>query len=166
MESGFGELGDVNLVRAKLPKKLKKRRQIDIEDGPAAYVLLLYICLFLMCLIFFNVCRQKAVGETENFRMVESLHVGFTLQKEWILPKLFAYMAKLSLFLVCIPLCNLISHHSQFISTWISKLLQGITLFCTVCDDGSKFLQVRGVYRLSFSRGNTNHQPQDLGSCL
>ena len=37
MESGFGELGDVNLVRAKLPKKLKKRRQIDIEDGPAAY---------------------------------------------------------------------------------------------------------------------------------
>lgn len=117
MESGFGELGDVNLVRAKLPKKLKKRRQIDMEDGPAAYVLLLYICLFLMCLIFFNVCRQKAVGETENFRMVESLHVGFTLQKEWILPKLFAYMAKLSLFLVCIPLCNLISHHSQFIST-------------------------------------------------
>ncbi|MCE2055411.1 hypothetical protein HAX54_042536 [Datura stramonium] len=37
MESSFGELGDVNLVHAKLPKKLKKRRQIDMEDGPAAY---------------------------------------------------------------------------------------------------------------------------------
>ncbi|KAF3673383.1 Crooked neck-like protein 1 [Capsicum baccatum] len=37
MESSFGELGDVNLVRAKLPKKLKKRRQIDMEDGPAMY---------------------------------------------------------------------------------------------------------------------------------
>uniref|UniRef100_M1A878 Crooked neck protein n=1 Tax=Solanum tuberosum TaxID=4113 RepID=M1A878_SOLTU len=34
MESNFG---DANLVRAKLPKKLKKRRQIETEDGPAAY---------------------------------------------------------------------------------------------------------------------------------
>uniref|UniRef100_A0A5B7ADN5 Putative crooked neck-like protein 1 n=1 Tax=Davidia involucrata TaxID=16924 RepID=A0A5B7ADN5_DAVIN len=37
MESDFGELGDVNLVRVKLPKKLKRRRQIEIEDGPAGY---------------------------------------------------------------------------------------------------------------------------------
>ncbi|WMV20643.1 hypothetical protein MTR67_014028 [Solanum verrucosum] len=37
MENNFGELGDANLVRAKLPKKLKKRRQIETEDGPAAY---------------------------------------------------------------------------------------------------------------------------------
>ncbi|KAG5570891.1 hypothetical protein H5410_060657 [Solanum commersonii] len=37
MESNFGELGDANLVLAKLPKKLKKRRQIETEDGPAAY---------------------------------------------------------------------------------------------------------------------------------
>ncbi|GKD74201.1 crooked neck-like protein 1 [Tanacetum coccineum] len=34
MESGFGELGDIELVRVKLPKKLKKRRQIEIDDGP------------------------------------------------------------------------------------------------------------------------------------
>ncbi|GKF53978.1 crooked neck-like protein 1, partial [Tanacetum coccineum] len=37
MESGFGELGDIELVRVKLPKKLKKRRQIEIDDGPAGY---------------------------------------------------------------------------------------------------------------------------------
>ncbi|KAK4724688.1 hypothetical protein R3W88_027467 [Solanum pinnatisectum] len=30
-------LGNTNLVRAKLPKKLKKRRQIETEDGPTAY---------------------------------------------------------------------------------------------------------------------------------
>ncbi|KAB1199460.1 Crooked neck-like protein 1 [Morella rubra] len=37
MESSFGELGDVGLVQAKLPKKLKKRRQIVTEEGPAGY---------------------------------------------------------------------------------------------------------------------------------
>ncbi|KAK4394693.1 Crooked neck-like protein 1 [Sesamum angolense] len=37
MESSFGEVGDVDLVRAKLPKKLKKRRQIETEDGPTGY---------------------------------------------------------------------------------------------------------------------------------
>ncbi|XAR55117.1 hypothetical protein NMG60_11030515 [Bertholletia excelsa] len=37
MESSFAELGDVNLVRVKLPKKLKRRRQIETEDGPAGY---------------------------------------------------------------------------------------------------------------------------------
>ncbi|KAG5582243.1 hypothetical protein H5410_052870 [Solanum commersonii] len=37
MESNFGELGNANLARAKLPRKLKKRRQIETEDGPAAY---------------------------------------------------------------------------------------------------------------------------------
>lgn len=67
MESGFGELGDVNLVRAKLPKKLKKRRQIDMEDGPAAYVLLLYICLFLTCLIFFIVAGKKQLRRHKIF---------------------------------------------------------------------------------------------------
>lgn len=36
-ESGFGELGDVGLVRAMLPKKLKRRREINTEDGSAAY---------------------------------------------------------------------------------------------------------------------------------
>ena len=38
MESSFGELGDVSLVQAKLPKKLKNRRQMVSEDGPAGYV--------------------------------------------------------------------------------------------------------------------------------
>lgn len=38
METSFGELGDVSLVQSKLPKKLKKRRQIVSEDGPAGYV--------------------------------------------------------------------------------------------------------------------------------
>lgn len=37
MESSFGELGDVGVVQPKLPKKLKKRRQILAEDGPAGY---------------------------------------------------------------------------------------------------------------------------------
>lgn len=38
MESSFGELGDVGIVQPKLPKKLKKRRPILAEDGPAGYV--------------------------------------------------------------------------------------------------------------------------------
>lgn len=38
MESSFGELGNIDLVRVKLPKKLKKRRQIETEEGPAGYV--------------------------------------------------------------------------------------------------------------------------------
>ncbi|KAM7485584.1 hypothetical protein LguiA_001593 [Lonicera macranthoides] len=37
LESSFGELGNVSVVLAKLPKKLKKRRQIETEDGPARY---------------------------------------------------------------------------------------------------------------------------------
>ncbi|XP_017223184.1 uncharacterized protein LOC108199742 [Daucus carota subsp. sativus] len=37
LESSIGELGDVSLVRAKMPKKLKKRRLIDTDDGPAGY---------------------------------------------------------------------------------------------------------------------------------
>lgn len=36
-ETKFGELGDPNSVRAKLPKKLKRRRQIENEDGPPGY---------------------------------------------------------------------------------------------------------------------------------
>lgn len=36
MESNFGELGDVSLVQTKLPKKLKKRRQIASYDGLSA----------------------------------------------------------------------------------------------------------------------------------
>lgn len=38
MEASFGEVGDVSLVQSKLPKKLKKRRSIITEDGPAGYV--------------------------------------------------------------------------------------------------------------------------------
>ncbi|CAK8538023.1 unnamed protein product [Lathyrus sativus] len=33
LEASSGELGDVSLVQSKLPKKLKKRRQISTEDG-------------------------------------------------------------------------------------------------------------------------------------
>ncbi|KAK6935487.1 HAT (Half-A-TPR) repeat [Dillenia turbinata] len=33
MEKSFGELGDVNLVQVKMPRKLKKRRQRVTEDG-------------------------------------------------------------------------------------------------------------------------------------
>ncbi|PPD87713.1 hypothetical protein GOBAR_DD15352 [Gossypium barbadense] len=32
-ESSFGELGDISIVQSKLPKKLKKRKQITSEDG-------------------------------------------------------------------------------------------------------------------------------------
>lgn len=35
IECSFGELGDMELVRAKLPKKLKKRRHIEINECPA-----------------------------------------------------------------------------------------------------------------------------------
>lgn len=42
LESSFGELGDVELARAKMPRKLKKRRNIETEDGPAGYA----ICFF------------------------------------------------------------------------------------------------------------------------
>ncbi|KAK9067586.1 hypothetical protein SSX86_011697 [Deinandra increscens subsp. villosa] len=38
MESSFGELGDIELVRVKLPKKLKKRRRIEIDDGYEEYI--------------------------------------------------------------------------------------------------------------------------------
>ncbi|GAB4857491.1 Crooked neck-like protein 1 [Ancistrocladus abbreviatus] len=37
MERGFGNLGDIGLVQAKMPKKLKKRRQLMTEDGPAGF---------------------------------------------------------------------------------------------------------------------------------
>ncbi|CAH9122332.1 unnamed protein product [Cuscuta epithymum] len=37
LESSFEDVGDVGLVRSKMPKKLKKRRQIETEDGPAGY---------------------------------------------------------------------------------------------------------------------------------
>ncbi|XP_021800008.1 crooked neck-like protein 1 [Prunus avium] len=37
VEASFGDLGDVSLVQSKLPKKLKKRRPIVTEDGPAGY---------------------------------------------------------------------------------------------------------------------------------
>ncbi|GJU13482.1 hypothetical protein Tco_1135878 [Tanacetum coccineum] len=36
-EATIRELGDIELVRVKLPKKLKKRRHIEIDDGPAGY---------------------------------------------------------------------------------------------------------------------------------
>ncbi|PKI51639.1 hypothetical protein CRG98_027941 [Punica granatum] len=37
LENSFGELGNVSLVQSKLPKKLKKKRQLMTEDGPAGY---------------------------------------------------------------------------------------------------------------------------------
>ena len=36
MESSFGELGNISLFQSKLPKKLKKRKQITSEDGGVA----------------------------------------------------------------------------------------------------------------------------------
>ena len=37
MEKEFGDLGDVNSVQAKMPKKLKRRRPIVTEDGPSGF---------------------------------------------------------------------------------------------------------------------------------
>ncbi|PON44317.1 hypothetical protein PanWU01x14_268200 [Parasponia andersonii] len=37
MEAGFGELGYVSIVQSKLPKKLKRRKQIMTEDGSAGH---------------------------------------------------------------------------------------------------------------------------------
>lgn len=63
IESSFGEFGDVNLVQSKLPKKLKKRRQIVSDDGlPTGYVAyskLIYAPLLthLNCYYIFRVCQ-------------------------------------------------------------------------------------------------------------
>ena len=38
MEASFGELGDISIVQSKLPKKLRRKRQLVAEDGPAGYV--------------------------------------------------------------------------------------------------------------------------------
>lgn len=38
VEASSGEIGDVNVVLSKLPKKLKKRRQVTSEDGSTRYV--------------------------------------------------------------------------------------------------------------------------------
>jgi hypothetical protein len=47
LEASSGELGDVSLVQSKLPKKLKKRRQVSsTEDGSSRYMLLTH-CLSL-----------------------------------------------------------------------------------------------------------------------
>ncbi|KAK3002087.1 hypothetical protein RJ639_020546 [Escallonia herrerae] len=54
MESSFGELGDVNLVKTKLPKKLKKRRYIEIEDGPAGQDHQLSVIFVLFIIAFAN----------------------------------------------------------------------------------------------------------------
>lgn len=37
MERSFGEVSDVGITQSKLPKKLKKKRQLVSEDGPAWY---------------------------------------------------------------------------------------------------------------------------------
>ncbi|KAK9114221.1 hypothetical protein Syun_021018 [Stephania yunnanensis] len=37
MESSFGSGGDVSIVQNKLPKKLKKRKEVISEDGPTGY---------------------------------------------------------------------------------------------------------------------------------
>ncbi|KAL8141607.1 hypothetical protein V2J09_014639 [Rumex salicifolius] len=37
MEKGFGELGDLTIVQSKMPKKLKRKRPITTEDGPAGF---------------------------------------------------------------------------------------------------------------------------------
>ncbi|KAI4373021.1 hypothetical protein MLD38_011191 [Melastoma candidum] len=37
VERSFGELGDVSSVQRKLPKKLKKKRPLETEDGPAGF---------------------------------------------------------------------------------------------------------------------------------
>ncbi|KAL2927792.1 Crooked neck-like protein 1 [Bienertia sinuspersici] len=37
MEKEFGEFGDVHLVQGKMPKKLKRRRPLMTEDGPAGF---------------------------------------------------------------------------------------------------------------------------------
>lgn len=43
VERSFGELGDVSSVQRKLPKKLKKKRPLETEDGPAGYVLEIFL---------------------------------------------------------------------------------------------------------------------------
>lgn len=49
MESSFGELGDVSMVQAMLPKKLQKRRQIASDNGlSTGYVPVNCSCFFLL----------------------------------------------------------------------------------------------------------------------
>ena len=62
LEASSGELGDVSLVQSKLPKKLKKRRQVSTEDGSSRYVTnslsgfqgLVYMALFSIWSLLFS----------------------------------------------------------------------------------------------------------------
>jgi hypothetical protein len=70
MEKSFGQLGDVSLVEPKLPKKLKKRKQIASEDGLAGYVI--YLCFYLLSVdtivtIMFSCMMPKAAVFNSSF---------------------------------------------------------------------------------------------------
>lgn len=52
MEKDFGELGDVGLVQSKMPKKLKRRRPLMTDDGPAGYVNNLLLSNLCHCYIY------------------------------------------------------------------------------------------------------------------
>ena len=44
MESSFGNLGDVSIVQKKLPRKVKRKRAMQSEDGnPAGYFLVSFL---------------------------------------------------------------------------------------------------------------------------
>lgn len=72
IESSFGELGDVGIVQSKLPKKLKKKRQITSEDGLSGYVAnslryivydyLMFLLYYFVVLLNICLCWQDFVG--------------------------------------------------------------------------------------------------------
>lgn len=66
MEVSFGELGDVSLVQSELPKKLKKRRPITTEDGPAGYVTNPLFTCFILFFFFFAVSEEAKSLITNN----------------------------------------------------------------------------------------------------
>ena len=51
MEASFGELGDVSIAQSKLPKRVKRRRQLVSEKGPVGYVAFYFYCSYFCLLI-------------------------------------------------------------------------------------------------------------------
>ncbi|XP_019091706.1 PREDICTED: crooked neck-like protein 1, partial [Camelina sativa] len=61
METSFGKLGDVDLVRPKLPRKLKKRKAITTKDGSTEYE-------------EYSDCVFPEESQTKNLKLVEAAY--------------------------------------------------------------------------------------------
>lgn len=89
MESSFGELGDISLVQVKLPKKLKKRRQIASEDGLAGYVIkFIAFTLFNSKIFYLFWCCQIDLKLLKTINAISYMmltQAGFIIFGLWVL---------------------------------------------------------------------------------